>query len=47
MQLLESRLLAYPRQIKKALERRDLVAVNHRVAKFLASYFDLILAFNE
>lgn len=47
MQLLATHLPAYPRQIKKALERGDLVAVNHRVAEFLASYFDLIFAFNE
>lgn len=46
LQLLETSLPAYPRQIKKALERGDFVAVNHRVAEFLASYFDLIFAFN-
>ncbi len=47
LQLLETKMPAYPRQIKKALERGDWVALNHRVAEFLASYFDLIFAFNE
>lgn len=38
---------SYYEQIKKALERNDLVSVNHRIAAFLASYFDVIFAKNE
>lgn len=37
---------AYLHQVKKAAGRGDLVSVNHRVAAFLASYFDLIFAVN-
>ncbi len=37
---------AYLRQIEKAVERRDLVSVNHRVAALLASYFDVLFALN-
>lgn len=37
---------AYLRQIEKALQRRDLVSVNHRVAALLASYFDVLFALN-
>ena len=38
---------AYPKQIKKALKRKDFVSINHRIAEFLASYFDLLFAINE
>ncbi len=37
---------AYLHQIEKALQRRDLVSVNHRVAALLASYFDVLFALN-
>ncbi len=37
---------AYLHQIEKAVERRDLVSVNHRVAALLASYFDVLFALN-
>lgn len=47
LQLIETTLSAYPNQIKKAYLRNDLVSINHRVAEFLASYFDLIFAINE
>ncbi len=45
--LLQGKLPSFYEQIKKAVERQDLVSVNHRVAEFLASYFDVVLAFNR
>ena len=38
---------SFDTQIRKAETRGDLVSVNHRVAEFLASYFDIIFALNE
>jgi len=38
---------SYYNQIKKAVERNDLVSINHRTAEFLASYFDIIFAVNK
>jgi hypothetical protein len=38
---------AYLHQIEKAIRRKDLVSINHRVAAFLASYFDIIFALNR
>ena len=38
---------SYFEQIKKALSREDIVSVNHRIAAFVASYFDVIFALNE
>ena len=34
-------------QIKKALGRKDLISVNHRLAALFASFFDVLLALNE
>ncbi|WP_160679350.1 nucleotidyltransferase domain-containing protein [Clostridium sp. C8-1-8] len=45
--LLKLQMPAYYYQIEKALKRDDFVSVNHRVAAFLASYFDIIFAVNE
>lgn len=45
--LLQSSMPAYRTQIAKAIKRRDLVSMNHRVAAFLESYFDLLFALNE
>ena len=47
MKLLSGMLPSFDMQIKKAEDRGDLVSVNHRVAEFLASYFDVIFAINE
>lgn len=38
---------SYYEQIKKAINRKDVVSVNHRIAAFIASYFDIIFAHNE
>ena len=38
---------SYYNQIKKAIERNDMVSVNHRVAALLASYFDVLFAINH
>ena len=47
MKLLSGMLPSFDMQIRKAENRGDLVSVNHRVAEFLASYFDIIFALNE
>lgn len=38
---------SYYAQIKKAIERQDLISINHRLAALLASYFDVLFAVNE
>jgi predicted nucleotidyltransferase len=38
---------SYRAQVAKAIERDDLVSVNHRVAAWLASYFDILFAINR
>ena len=45
--LLTGHLPSYDTQILKAAKRKDLVSVNHRIAAFLESYFDIIFAVNE
>lgn len=45
--LLNKALPNYYDQIKKAVNRNDLVSINHRTAEFLASYFDLLFALNK
>ena len=47
LKLLSGMLPSFDAQIKKAEGRGDLVSVNHRLAAFLASYFDIIFALNE
>ena len=38
---------SYFDQIKLAVKRNDPVSVNHRIAAFMASYFDIIFALNK
>ena len=38
---------SYYEQIKKAVSRNDYNSLNHRIAAFMASYFDIIFAMNE
>lgn len=38
---------SYYEQIKKAINRNDIVSINHRISAFMASYFDIIFAVNE
>lgn len=47
MKLLSGVIPSYDKQISKAYERHDFVSINHRVAGFLESYFDVIFAVNE
>lgn len=44
--LLTGNLPSYDSQIKKAAARKDWVSINHRVAAFLESYFDIVFALN-
>lgn len=45
--LLKQQLPAYYYQIEKALKRRDIISINHRVAGFFASLFDILFALND
>lgn len=45
--LLRSNISSYREQLRKAVERKDLVSVNHRVAALFAGYFDILFAVNR
>lgn len=45
--LLRDVIPSYYNQIKKALDRRDLISVNHRLAALFESYFDVLYALNK
>jgi len=38
---------SYLNQIEKAIKRNDVVSINHRLAEFTKSYFDIIFALNR
>ena len=45
--VLRTAMPSYINQIKAAVVRQDLVSLNHRLAAFLASYFDVLFAINR
>lgn len=45
--VLREMISSYRSQVAKAIQRKDLVSVNHRVAGLLASYFDILFAQNR
>lgn len=47
LSLLSGYLPSYDKQIEKVLNRSDFISVNHRLAAFIESYFDVIFAVNE
>ena len=47
LRLLTGNLPSYDKQILKAFNRGDFISVNHRMAAFIESYFDIIFAVNE
>ena len=47
MLLCDKKNASYLAQIEFAVKRNDPVSINHRIAAFLASYFDIIFALNE
>ena len=47
MLMKEKPFASYYEQIQKAIQRNDVVSVNHRIAAFLASYFDCLFAINQ
>lgn len=47
MKLLSGMLPSYDTQIKKAVDRCDLISMNHRVSAFFESYFDVLFALNR
>jgi hypothetical protein len=46
-ELLEGKIPSYVNQIEKAVKRNDIVSVHHRITEMLASYFDILFAFNR
>ncbi len=47
MLLSDKKSASYLEQIEFAVKRNDLISLNHRIAAFFASYFDIIFAMNE
>ena len=47
LELLYGYIPSFSDQIIKASKRGDIVSVNHRTTEFLASYFDLVFAYNK
>ena len=38
---------SFQAQILKAVDRKDIISINHRIAAFFASYFDVLFALNR
>lgn len=47
MEMLHGVIASYDAQIIKAYQRKDMISVNHRIAAYLASYFDVLFAINK
>ncbi|AOR22785.2 nucleotidyltransferase domain-containing protein [Clostridium taeniosporum] len=47
LKLLDGYIPSFSSQLEKALLRKDIFSVNHRITEFLASYFDIIFAINR
>lgn len=47
LELLSGMLCSYDEQILKAAKRKDIVSINHRIAAFLETYFNIIFALNN
>lgn len=45
--LKEKKYSSYYDQIKKAIERKDYLSLNHRISAFFSSYFDVLFALNK
>ncbi len=45
--ILRSTISSYSAQLKKAVQRDDLVSINHHLAALMASYFDILFAVNR
>ena len=46
-ELLEGMTPSYSNQIEKAIKRKDVISINHRLAAFTKSYFDILFAVNR
>lgn len=47
IQLLRGSIPSFSFQLEKAFDRDDPVSINHYVAEFMASYFDILFAYNR
>jgi len=47
MNLLTDSLVSYDKQIRKSVNRQDIVNIHNRITEFLNSYFDVLFALNE
>lgn len=47
IKLIDDKMPSLSYQIKKAIKRNDIISINHRIAEYLAIYFDILFAINE